>query len=350
MTIVAQLFEHVVGIDTHARTHTYCLIAAATGAVIDGATFPTTKAGNARAIAWIVRRTSGSVLAAVEGTSSYGAGITAALSEAGFDVAEVRPAARSTHAHSGKSDSLDAEAAAREVLGREFDHLARPRQAGQRTALRVLLASRSILDQQRTANRNALLALLRSVDLGIDARKPLTNAQVRTIATWRISRAAAQHDPSTIARREARRLACSVVEQGDLLKQNHRELHQLAETLAPGLQTQPGVGPVTAAIIICAYSHHGRVRSEAAFAALGGIAPVPASSGNTDRHRLSRSGDRQLNRAFDVIVRTRMSYDETTRDYVARRRSEGRSNREIRRCLKRYVCRAFFRELQTAMA
>ena len=87
MTIVAQLFEHVVGIDTHARTHTYCLIAAATGAVIDTATFPTNKAGNARAVTWIVRRTSGSVLAAVEGTSSYGAGITAALSEAGFDVA-----------------------------------------------------------------------------------------------------------------------------------------------------------------------------------------------------------------------------------------------------------------------
>ena len=350
MTIVAQLFEHVVGIDTHARTHTYCLIAAATGAVIDTATFPTTKSGNARAVSWIVRRTSGSVLAAVEGTASYGAGITAALGEAGFDVAEVRRAARSTHAHHGKSDAPDAEAAARGVLGREFDRLAKPRQAGHRAALRVLLASRSILDQQRTANRNALLALLRSVDLGIDARKPLTDAQVRTIASWRTNRSGAHRDPLAIAKREARRLASSVVEQGELLKQNHRELHQLAEALAPGLQDQPGVGPVTAAIIICAYSHHGRVRSEAAFAALGGIAPVPASSGNKQRHRLSRSGDRQLNRAFDVIVRTRMSYDEATRDYVARRRTEGRTNREIRRCLKRYVCRAIFRELQTALA
>ncbi|REF29118.1 transposase IS116/IS110/IS902 family protein [Calidifontibacter indicus] len=180
------------------------------------------------------------------------------------------------------------------------------------------------------------------------------------IAAWRASRTAAPSDPLAIARREARRLAIArrearrlaivVVEHGELLKQNHRELHQLAEAPAPGLQDQPGVGPVTAAIIICAYSHHGRVRSEAAFAALGGIAPVPASSGNTERHRLSRSGDRQLNRAFDVIVRTQMSYDEPTRDYVARRRTEGRSNREIRRCLKRYVCRAIFRELQTTMA
>ncbi len=157
------------------------------------------------------------------------------------------------------------------------------------------------------------------------------------------------HDPVVIVRREARRLAGAAIEQGELLQQNHRDLDQLAEALAPGLQDQPGVGPVTASIIICSYSHHGRVRSEAAFAALGGIAPIPASSGNTQRHRLSRSGDRQLNRAFDIIVRTRMSFDETTRNYVTRRRAEGRSNREIRRCLKRYVCRSIFRELQTTM-
>jgi transposase len=349
MAIVAEMFEHVVGIDTHARSHTYCLIHTRTGAVIDTGTFPTTKAGNARAISWVVRRTQGSVLAAVEGTSSYGASITAALIEEGLDVAEIRPAARSTHAHAGKSDDLDAEAAARSVLGRDHDTLARPRQAGRRAALRVLLASRSIIDHQRTANRNALTALLRSADLGVDARKPLTDAQIRTIAAWRIGRADGPMTASALIRREARRLALAVSEQTKLLQDNHRQLQHLAEELAPGLQDQPGIGPVTAAIITCAYSHHGRVRSEAAFAALGGIAPLPASSGNTNRHRLSRSGDRQLNRAFDIIVRTRMSYDPTTRDYVARRRSEGKTNREIRRCLKRYVCRAIFRELQTCV-
>ncbi len=143
-----------------------------------------------RAISWIHRRSPGSVLAAVEGTSSYGAGITAALLEQGFDVAEVRPAARSAHAHAGKSDLLDAEAAARSAIGRDYNTLARPRQAGARAALRVLLASRSIIDQQRTANRNALTALLRSVDLDVDARKPLTDAQIRVIAAWRIGRGA----------------------------------------------------------------------------------------------------------------------------------------------------------------
>lgn len=349
MAIVAELFEHVVGIDTHARTHTYCLITCATGAVADTATFPASKAGQVRALSWIARRSRDSVLAAVEGTSSYGATITAVLIEAGIDVAEVRPAGRKTHAHCGKSDTIDAETAARTVLGHDYDTLARPRSAGSRTALRALLASRSLLDQQRTANRNALTALLRTADVGIDARKPLTDAQIRGIAAWRIGRDTPPGDVLAIVRREARRLATTVLEQTQLLKQNHRQLQQLTEELAPGLQNLPGVGPVTAAIIVCAYSHRGRVRSEAAFAALGGIAPLPASSGNTNRHRLSRSGDRQLNRAFDVVVRTRMRYDPTTREYVARRRAEGRTTREIRRCLKRYVCRAIFRELQTVM-
>lgn len=348
MTIVAELFEHVVGIDTHARTHTYCLLHARSGAVIDTASFPTSRAGNARATTWIARRTHGSVLAAIEGTSSYGAGIATALTDEGLDVAEVRPAPRTTHAHLGKSDVLDAEAPARSVLGRDYNQLARP--GGKRAALRVLLASRSIIDQQRTANRNALNALLRSIDLGIDARRPLSDQQVRTIAAWRPGRALQTRDPLAVARREARRLATAVLEQTTALRENHGELQLLAEELAPGLQTQPGIGPVTAAIIVCAYSHDGRVRSEAAFAALGGIAPLPASSGNTTRHRLSRSGDRQLNRAFDIIVRTRLSYDPPTREYAARRRAEGRSNREIRRCLKRYVCRAVFRELQTCIA
>ena len=352
MSIVAETVEYVAGIDTHARTHThtYCLVHARTAAVVDTATFPTSKSGNARAINWIARRSQGSVLAAVEGTSSYGAGITAALTEQGVEVVEVRPAARSTHSHAGKSDQLDAEAAARSVIGRDYDTLARPRQTGPRAALRVLLASRSIIDQQRTANRNALTALLRTIDLDVDARKPLTDTQIRVIAAWRTTRTAAAVDASVIARREARRLAVAVLEQTQLLKDNYRQLHQLTEQLAPGLQDVPGLGPVTAAIIVCAYSHRGRVRSEAAFAALGGIAPLPASSGNTSRHRLSRSGDRQLNRAFDIAVRTRMSYDPDTRAYIARRRAEGRTNREIRRCLKRYVCRSVFRQLQASTA
>lgn len=204
MSIVVEQFDHVVGVDTHARTHTYCVVHSRTGAVVDTATFPTSTSGCQRALTWIRRRATTTLLAAVEGTSSYGAGITALLLEAGVQVAEVRPGARSSHAHAGKSDILDAEAAARAVLGREYATLARPRHSGDRVALRVLLASRSLIDQQRTANRNALTALLRSIDLDVDARKPLSNAQIKMIAAWRTN----QDRPTIlIARAEAKRLA-----------------------------------------------------------------------------------------------------------------------------------------------
>lgn len=349
MAIIAEEFDFVVGIDTHARTHTFTAVHTATGAVVDTATFPATSAGMDRAINWVRLRTGGeTVFAAVEGTSSYGARLTQALLVAGIDVGEVRPPARASRALTGKSDPIDAEAAARSVLGRPRDQVTEPRAAGTRAAIRILLASRSLLDHQRTANRNALTALLRGTDLGIDARASLRDAQITTIAAWRNS--TGTDSVIRIARAEAKRLALAVKDHTIRLAENHKALAQLTEELAPGLQSIPGVGPVTAAIIICAYSHHGRIRSEAAFAALGGVAPRPASSGNTTRHRLNRSGDRQLNRAFDVIVRTRMSYDTATKDYVARSRTTGKTNREIRRNLKRYVCRSIFRQLQTIMA
>jgi transposase len=257
------------------------------------------------------------------------------------------PAVEGRTCSRGEIRSIDAEAAARSTIGRRYETLARPRQGGDRAALRVLLASRHLIDQQRTANRNALTALVRSCDLGIVARRPLTDAQIKIIASWGLE---SSESAAEIIRSEAKRLATTITEQSELLEENRRCLRQLSELLAPGLQDVPGVGPVTAGILVCAYSHRGRVRSEAAFATLAGVAPLPASSGNKTRHRLSRSGDRQLNRAFDVIVRTRMSYDANTRDYVARRTAEGRTKREIRRSLRRYVCRSIFRELETCMA
>lgn len=289
MTIIAEDFEFVVGVDTHARTHTFTAIHCATGALVDTAVFPATDSGMNRALVWIRRRTGGrTVFAAVEGTSSYGARLTRILQSEGVDVGEVRPPARSSRAMTGKSDPIDAEAAARSVLGRQRDHVITPRATGTRKALRILLASRSLLDQQRTANRNALTALLRSTDLGIDVRASLREAQITVIAAWRTSHTA--DAVARIARAEAKRLALAIKDITGQLAENHKALAQLAEELAPGLQSVPGVGPVTAAIILCAYSHRGRIRSEAAFAALGGVAPRPASSGNTTRHRLNRSG------------------------------------------------------------
>lgn len=154
-----------------------------------------------------------------------------------------------------------------------------PRTGKIRSALRILLAARRSMDGQRTASRNALTALLRTLDLGIDARRPLTDLQITSIAAWR-------HHPSdgidkAIARGEAVRLARDVIDLTVKLDANHDALRQYVSALAPTVLDIAGVGPVSAAVFLTAYSHVGRVRSEAAFASLAGAAPIPASSGNT---------------------------------------------------------------------
>jgi len=124
------------------------------------------------------------------------------------------------------------------------------------------------------------------------------------------------------------------------------ELDRLIRQLCPALLDLPGLGVVTSAQILVSWSHRGRIRNEPAFAALAGAAPIPASSGELTRHRLSRSGDRQLNRALHNVVLARMRTDARTGEYVARRRAEGRSTREIQRCLKRAVARQLYRFLE----
>lgn len=345
---MADHYDHVVGVDTHARTHTYAVLEAGTGRCLDAATFPTTANGLSRALAWMRRRAQGQVLVAIEGASSYGSGLRRALIATGVDVCDVRPPKRAARAGRGKSDEIDAVAAARTALASDVERLTTPRSDGLRAALRVLLVARQAMDSRRTAERNALTALLRGFDLGMDARKPLTDTQVREVAGWR-QRAADDAAMSTI-RQEARRLAVSVQALTTQLTENQAGLAGHVHELAPGLQQLLGVGAVTGAILVAAYSHHGRVRSEAAFAALAGASPLEASSGNTTRHRLNRHGDRQLNRALDVIARVRLSCDATTRDYLARRLGEGKSKREIRRSLKRYIARQMFRHLSAVMS
>jgi transposase len=127
-----------------------------------------------------------------------------------------------------------------------------------------------------------------------------------------------------------------------------REIAQLVETTAPALLAEPGVGPISAARIIIAWSHPGRFRSEAAFATLAGASPIPASSGQTIRHRLNRGGDRQLNRALHTIALLRRATHRPTRAYVDRRTREGKTTREINRCLKRYLARHLYRLLEAS--
>lgn len=343
MAQLAELFEYVIGVDTHADTHAYAVLTAATGVVVDQGEFPTHPAGLARAAEWISRRAPGARLVAIECSGSYGSTLARELERQDERVCEIKPPRRQQRARVGKSDPMDAVAAARTALATDSDALITPRVHGLRSALQVLLGARRAMDTRRTSDRNALNALVRVHGLGIDARKALTDSQIRTISTWRTRKS--DDAPAATIRAEARRLARSVGALTDELIDNRRALEAHSRELMPGLLEIPGVGPVTAAIILTAWSHRGRVRSEAAFATMAGVAPLPASSGKTVRHRLSRAGDRQLNRALDIITRARILTDPATRDYVERRTAEGRTPREIRRVLKRYIARQLYRQM-----
>lgn len=347
MSVVAEQYARVVGVDTHARTHTYVIVDTITGRVIAGATFPTSPPGIRRAIAWMTRTGQGDLLAAIEGTNTYGATLVAALRASEIALTEVHPPKRAERTR-GKSDTIDAEAAARAALAQDTGRLIVPRDGKIRSALRVLLMSRRSMDTRRTADRNALTALLRSIDLGVDARKPLTARQVSTIAGWR----ARPTDDVELhhARAEATRLARDSLQLTAALQRNRDQLQELDASLAPGLLERWGVGPITAAVFLTAWSHPGRIRSEAAFASLAGVAPIPASSGNTIRYRLNRQGDRQLNRALDVVAKSRLATHAETRAYATRRLAEGKSEAEIRRILKRYIARQIHRELTSVFA
>lgn len=343
---VAEVYRYVVGVDTHAATHSYAVVAASTGALVDEATFPTSAAGIARARGWIDRRSGGdrsAVLVAAEGTGSYGAVLSHVLAARGYRVVEAPSAKRDRG--SKKTDALDALRAARSILGASLEHLVDRRAGELHAALAVLVTSRDALNAERVRSINALTALVRNHDLRLDARRALSATQIATIAAWR------QRDEPlarSIAREEATRLAKRVGELDRELMANRDKISALVEAHDPELLELPGVGAVTAAVILVVWSHPGRVRSEAAFAALAGTCPIPASSGNTERHRLNRGGDRRLNRALNTIVLTRMRADEETRVYVKRRTAEGKTSREIRRCLKRYATRQVFRTLAAA--
>jgi len=346
MAIVAEQYEFVVGVDTHAASHTLALITADTGAVGQHAQFPTSPAGLRRAGDWIQRHTQNApALIVIDGAGSYGAVFAEQLTTAGLTVAEAPDVAAISRRGRGKSDALDAVAMAQAARGLDVDQLRWPRTTGANTILRVLTVAREQMSGERTRAVNALTALLRTVDLGVDARRALTTPTITTIAAWRTR---GEDLTLTVCRTEAIRLARRIRALDAELAANHAALQAAVVKQAPQLLDLPGVGPVVAATVLLAWSHPGRIRSEAAFAALAGASPLPASSGNTTRHRLNRGGDRRLNRALYTVALVRMGHDSRTRDYVARRTAEGRTKREVMRNLKRYISRQLFRTLNSA--
>lgn len=341
MTIVADQYRFVTGIDTHSRKHHYAIIAA-DGRLIAEAAFPATPAGISRAIAWTDRRTASEpMLASIDGASSYGAPLTRAFLAQNTRVVE---APRAGHRPAGKTDRLDARAAATMVLPMDTTRLADVKSGPERDALQILLTARDQLARDKTRSQNALIGLARRHDLGIDARRAFTLTQTRTISRWR--ERTGEDIATATARDEAIRLATHILALRDTLATNSKRIHELVATVAPQLLDEPGIGPVTAATIYTAWSHPGRVRSEAAFARIAGTAPIPASSGQTTRHRLDKGGNRRLNAAIHRVIITRWRNHPDTLAYRDRRRAQGRTDRDIRRALKRHLTRHLYRLLQ----
>ena len=349
MPMLAELVDAVVGVDTHRDTH-QVEIALPSGAPIACTTISNDTSGYAELLAWIVDHAPGPRLAvSIEGTRSYGIGLVRAAAAAGLVVLECEQPHRKARRGKGKSDPIDAHLAVLAALRLDADRLPTPRADGDREALRILLGARQELTTASTAQTNRLRALL----LGGDdtdrqlARGALTVTRLAGLARRRLPREATREQ--AVRHAEIRRLALALREAARTLMANRAQLQTIVNDLVPGLIERPGIGPVSAAQAIVSFSHPGRCRNDAAFAALAGASPLPASSGRTVRHRLNRGGDRALNRALHTIAATRMRSCPTTQAYVARRTAEGKNPREIRRCLKRYIARQLYRTLATAM-
>jgi transposase len=340
--MLADELDYVIGVDSHRDEHVLAVVTAPAGAVVARRSIDADGRGYREALRFAEQVAAGKRAWAIEGAGSYGAGLARSLSEQGEAVLEISRTPRTERRLSGKDDSLDAVRIARAALA--GDKLALPRMGEQRDALRLLLiARRSAVDVRREA-----LVQLRSVivtapeSLRDELRRLPLGKLLDRCSRLRRTSAADELATRLVLRSLARRIKAATREADEL----EHELLSHVHALAPALLDERGVGPIVAAQLIVAWSHPGRLRSEACFARLAGVAPIPASSGQTRRHRLSRGGDRQLNRALHTIVLHRRQHDPATRDYIARRVSEGKSTRDAVRLLKRYLARHLYRLLE----
>jgi transposase len=336
-----------VGIDSHKDIH----VAAAVdqvGRIVGTTAAPTTVRGYAQLERWA--RGLGPVERfGVEGTGSYAAGLARWLVGRGYRVVEVNRPDRQKRRRRGKSDPVDAEAAARAALAGE--DVATPKAAnGTVEMVRALRVARRSAVKARTQAANQLDSLV------VTAPDEL-RCQLRGLAPDRLVEVAAALRPAELTcpvaatKLALRELARRHQALGAEIDRLDTALAKLAPKVAPALLARRGVGTqVAGALLITAGDNPGRLRSEAAFAMLCGSSPIQASSGKTVRHRLNRGGDRQANNALWVIATCRMACDQRTKDYVERRTKEGKSKKEIIRCLKRYIAREVYRDLRAAVA
>jgi transposase len=329
----------VIGVDTHLETiHVAAL--ADTGQPLGDGEFGTTPTGYYVALRWA--QSFGEVfVAGVEGTSSYGAGFTQALQDSDIHVVEVNRPDRGARRRQGKSDPLDAYSAARAVLAGHGLAVPKDLNTG---ALKALLIARRGAVKARTAAIQQINDLLITAPVDLRERYRRYTTTLRLVQALARCRPTAHTEPTTIAVL----IACKALAQRIEFLQRQTdeltvELDTLVTRLNPALRAAYGVGPDSAAqLLITAGTNTDRLRSEAAFARLSG---VPASSGKTTRHRLSRGGDRAANNALHRIALVRWSHDRRTRDYVTRQLAVGRSKKDILRLLKRAIAREMFTHL-----
>jgi transposase len=336
----------ILGVDTHLDSHVAVAVDHL-GRRLGEASVPTTAKGYERLLMWAegfghVR------CAGIEGTSSYGAGLTRHLRTRGIEVLEVeRPEhrRRSSHRNLQKSDPSDAERAARAVLAGEASGV--PKSAdGTVEMIRALRAARRSAIKARTQAANQLQSLRVTApeELRHRLRGPSTKELASVAARFRLGDGPRDVTSATklALRSVARRYEALSVEIAEL----EAHLDGLVAQAAPELVSLPGIGTDNAAtLLVVAGDNPQRLRSEASFASLCGVSPIEASSGKVVRHRLNRGGNREANRALYMVCLSRMCRDQRTQEYVARRTQEGKSKREIIRCLKRYVAREVYRVL-----
>ncbi|MEM8760794.1 MAG: IS110 family transposase [Pseudomonadota bacterium] len=333
------------GVDTHKDLHV--------AAVVDGndqllgsSSFATTRQGYRQLVAWM--RGFGRLdRVGVETTGSYGAGLLRHLQSVGIEVLEVTAPDRADRRRRGKNDELDAEAAAHAAFAGKRT-VTPKRRDGMVESLRVLKACRkTAISARRVALQMIHNTIVCAPEDLRDALRKMTRMQlVRTLAAWRPD-LTDYRNPISAYRIALKSLARRYLELHDEIADLDDMIVAIVDELAPDLVARTAIGHGSAAqLLLTAGDNPERLKSEASFAALCGVSPIPASSGKTTRHRLNRGGDRAANSALHIIAICRLRYDERTKAYVARRISEGHSKLEAIRCLKRYIAREVFTLLQ----
>jgi hypothetical protein len=331
------------GVDTHLDVH----VAAAVdhlGGVLGTASFPTTTSGYRQLLRWL--RSFGPVHAVgVEGTGSYGMALARHLAGDDVVVVEVSRPNRQVRRQHGKSDVVDAIAAARAVLSGQASATAKSHD-GPVEALRLLKIVQRSAAKSRTQAVNQLRTIVATApdELRSKLRVLKTAELVATCAAFRVR--GDDDSVAAVTRLAMRELAQRIQLLDEQLDRTRVRLRRITTTAAPELVACKGIGPDTAStILVSAGDNPHRLRNERSFASLAGANPIPASSGKTTRHRLNRGGDRQLNSALWRITMVRLATDAGTRAYLERRVSEGKTKIEAVRCIKRYIAREVFASL-----